>query len=470
MRTVFYAYTTVMLDAFLELERQGKIELINFFAEFADDHPKLIRQAGFFSPWHGLNRATQDLVHKYTDNLVIPEDLYAKMYEKLYFYIECFERHEHLEPVLSFHDSIHAVNIALRFAYGYLTKEKIEQIVFWEVPHSGVDNMLYLVAKYLGIKTLLLGQEFQPDNFLPIITYYYDENDKCYYQSMKKKVRNVKICLEEGYKKDLFYMHNIKYFTPNINVKRKKMIIMSLNILKNAIRLKKIKNTFFWNPMFLYFFHNFRKFYLAMCYITTLKSLIRKVDYQKKYVYFPLHLQPEMTTSIMGEKYYNDQILALEQLRALIPTDWIIYVKENPKQTSFYRPKSFFERFKLLKNTFFVPREENTYKLLEHSQFVATISGTAAFESIRGGKPALIFGKVWWHSCPGVFKYSPNLDVQKMIETRIDHKELEKKASEFCSKCYEGIVSSEKNFQHLFPNYSHEKNTKNLVKMFKQIL
>lgn len=52
-----------------------------------------------------------------------------------------------------------------------------------------------------------------------------------------------------------------------------------------------------------------RKYQYDYCVKTLAKA---DVDFNKKYVYFPLHLQPEMTTDAIGG-IYRDQILAIER-------------------------------------------------------------------------------------------------------------------------------------------------------------
>ncbi|MDP2946803.1 MAG: capsule biosynthesis protein, partial [Nanoarchaeota archaeon] len=60
-------------------------------------------------------------------------------------------------------------------------------------------------------------------------------------------------------------------------------------------------------------------------------SVQTKPDFDKKFIYVPLNLQPECSTSPQGN-IFVDQILMIETLSASLPSDWIIYVKEHPIQ------------------------------------------------------------------------------------------------------------------------------------------
>jgi hypothetical protein len=127
----------------------------------------------------------------------------------------------------------------------------------------------------------------------------------------------------------------------------------------------------------------------------------------ERYVYFPLHLQPELTTSALGGEF-SDQISAIEELSTILPVDWYLYVKENPKQNEAYRGKLFFKRLKNLKNVRYIKRVCSSSKLILGSEFIATINGTAGWEAIFAKKPILIFGYAWFSSFRGVTKYVPS--------------------------------------------------------------
>lgn len=133
-------------------------------------------------------------------------------------------------------------------------------------------------------------------------------------------------------------------------------------------------------------------------------------DFSAKYVYFPLHLQPEFSTNPLGGQL-KDQLLVLELLAASLPSGWKIYIKEHPTEwpvagTRFhpYRFSSYYRTMARFSCVQFVPITTDTFELIRHAQAVATVSGTAGFEALLRGKPALIFGFPWYMFAPGVFR------------------------------------------------------------------
>ena len=144
-----------------------------------------------------------------------------------------------------------------------------------------------------------------------------------------------------------------------------------------------------------------------------------------------------MTTDVLGGKYV-DQLLAIEKLRNILPDDWYIYVKENPKQKAYMRGRYFFERLNLIQNVVFVDRSVDTYKLMESAQFVSTITGTAAWEAITGGKNALIFGKIWFDHFPGIFRFDDINSLQEILQYKISHDDVQAAINKLRKKFVKG--------------------------------
>jgi hypothetical protein len=135
-------------------------------------------------------------------------------------------------------------------------------------------------------------------------------------------------------------------------------------------------------------------FFLLKNFDSNIKKEYERVqqnpDFTKKFIYFPLHYQPERNSSPQGG-FFVDQILMAETLSASLPDGWFIYIKEHPIQwlvrgLSYfsYRFRGYYEVLARLKNVKLVPMKTNTYELIKYSQVVATITGTAGWEALPG--------------------------------------------------------------------------------------
>ena len=198
-----------------------------------------------------------------------------------------------------------------------------------------------------------------------------------------------------------------------------------------------------------------------------LHILTKQIDSNKKFVYFPLHLQPELTTSALGG-IYVDQLLAIERLSKIIPEDWYIYVKENPKQTELMRGKWLFARLKLLKNVKVVSQDFDTYSLIKNSIFVATITGTAGWEAISGGKNTLVFGNPWYKSLLGVFSYDEDFKLEDILNYKINHDELERELNLLLTKTGNGVI--DESYSVMVQNFDTIDNASNIVTFLERLI
>lgn len=138
-------------------------------------------------------------------------------------------------------------------------------------------------------------------------------------------------------------------------------------------------------------------------------SLTTKCSLAEKYIYFPLHYQPENTTSPAGDIYAN-QTLCIENVLKHTPESVYIYIKEHPAQfmsqflgqTS--RIKEFYLDLVKNKRIRLVPLGEDPYMLMKNSIAVMTVTGTVGWEAICNKKPVIIFGSVWYEKYNGVLR------------------------------------------------------------------
>ena len=134
-------------------------------------------------------------------------------------------------------------------------------------------------------------------------------------------------------------------------------------------------------------------------------------DYKMPYIYHALHYQPEATTAPLAGPFV-DQILITEILsRAGVP----VYVKEHPHMSK-NRSVEYYARLLNIPSVQLVSRRESTYKLIDNARAVATATGTAGWEAILRGKPALVFGNIFWQHAPGAFSIGSVADLEEVME------------------------------------------------------
>ncbi|NRA18807.1 MAG: hypothetical protein HRU04_25270 [Oceanospirillaceae bacterium] len=131
-------------------------------------------------------------------------------------------------------------------------------------------------------------------------------------------------------------------------------------------------------------------------------------DLDIKYIYYPLHYEPEKTSNPDGGEFW-DTYHSVLALRQFVPDDIPIYVKEHYSQftgaLAGYKGKSiyFYKLLASIKNVQLLDYDISSRLLTQHAIAVATKTGTAAFEAAILGRKALLFGYPWFYQCPNVY-------------------------------------------------------------------
>ncbi len=324
--------------------------------------------------------------------------------------------------------------------------EDITHVVFFMTPHLGYDTVLYQVAKSLGIKTLVMNQQsLFNDRFFSSGSI----DDYGIFDPSQSEAPA--IALEQGKLPDLFFMKD-DWQKPGATGKLNAKAVGSF--LKYVVRrepslllkphhlhklLKRVSNVYGslpeWRDPFANYFHK-----NALAYYEHLAEFDRgSVDYDQKYVYVPLHNQPEMSASTLGGRY-RDQLLMIEAIARSVPDDWKVYVKENPRQGVFARGPFFFHRLSRIPNVEMLPSFADSAALVANAQIVGTVAGTAGWEGLLSGVPAVVFGGAWYRSLPGVTPYQEGLDFEKIAAAGVDHTALEKAYGALVDRSHKGAI------------------------------
>lgn len=348
-----------------------------------------------------------------------------------------------------------------------MIEEEITHVAFFMTPHLGYDTVLYQVARSLGIKTLVMNQQglFNERFFSSGTIEDYGRCDLSHSDAPP-------IPLEKGKLPDLFFMDE-KWQTPGQTGKISIGVVAQLlkyvvlrepsalarpahlvDLLRRTARIYETLPD--WRDPFAHFFHRD-----ALAYFEHLAEYERDpVDLNRPFVYVPLHNQPEMTASTFGGRY-RDQVLMIEAVARSMPEDWLIYVKENPRQGAYARGPLYFHRLSRIPNVRVVPSFTSSQALVAKAKLVCTVAGTAGWEGLLSGIPTVTFGCAWYRALPGVTEFYEGLDLTDVAANGVDHAALEAAYGRFIARTHEGLIDPL--FFDKVPNFDRAENRRRVA-------
>ena len=278
---------------------------------------------------------------------------------------------------------------------------------------------------------------------------------------------------------NLFYMKNIKQGikeTGRISARSliNLFVFIALKDPKKFLKLRWIVDTIKrmrtiygvfpkWRDPFARFFNM-----SDIAYFEHLSEFEQKpIDLTQKFIYFALQLQPEMTTSAIGQKY-RDQVLAIEDLARILPPDIKIYVKENPKQMGFARGPMYFHRLSRIKAVEMMPSYSNTHSLTGAAVAVATITGTVGWEALCKKKRVICFGQPWYSGLPGVLKFDEHTTWHDIQTLSVDHADLEQRTGTLLARAHDGTLH--RHYIRELPDFDNSENQKAVAQTILSLL
>ena len=409
-----------------------------------------------------------------TYHKILASDHFSKDLEtfidQLYRHSDAYRYKSHnLKNLQDYLDYYHILADAI--SHEMLTK-KINHVLFFNIPHLAYDTIIYQIAVSLEIPVTIVTQSLFSDKFFSL-------NKIEDYGNFNKKNKTKIDKLVRLPKLNLFYMKKIKQKNENpghinfmtilqllmfVIFKMPSSIVRPIYIFKILLRIQKIYKSFpKWRDPFANFFHE-----NELSYFEHLAEFEKnKINFEEKFVYFPLPMQPEMTTSAIGGEF-RDQLLALERLSNILPEGIKIYVKENPKQGSYARGPLFFHRISRIKSICFIPSYADTNLLTEKAIFIATVTGTVGWEALCRGKNILVFGHAWYKDFPGVIKYNDSLTYEEIIKKSSTEKSLLFKFQKLMAISHDGVI--DRAYTNLVKNYDVEENINKTAKSISELI
>ncbi len=134
------------------------------------------------------------------------------------------------------------------------------------------------------------------------------------------------------------------------------------------------------------------------------KKFNRKINFDKKFLFFPLHVQPERNVDI-DAPFYSDQIETITNIAKSLPIDYQLFVKEHPAMRfRHWRKIKEYKELMTLPNVELIHPSVSSKEMLENCKIVITINGTTGLEAALYEKPAIVFTDTIYQSLPSVHR------------------------------------------------------------------
>ncbi|MEN9740104.1 MAG: hypothetical protein RLZ72_370 [Actinomycetota bacterium] len=321
--------------------------------------------------------------------------------------------------------------------YSSIIEKKIGALVVGEAPHHTAQLIGYRTCEMLGIPTyhlmmntyvpLLQVQRQIVGNPLPVpsapdVTKHIDEIHKSFETYREGIPTPLYMTNQANFDKTWKFSRWVRRYWRNIVALRVKKII--------GREIRPSNDTGIRN---LYPFQVNRRHWLTPFRVEAIRrnleqeypKFAEKVDFSDgslpKFVYFPMPFEPERTTLPDGGDFY-EAMDALLALRAYLPEDVHIFVKEHPSQfarkLSGYKGRSqlIYQVIANLPNTRLIDLSVPSASLTENAEFVCVITGTAALEAALIGKKGVVFGSPWFWRLPGVHVFTELPPYEKFVK------------------------------------------------------
>ncbi len=329
---------------------------------------------------------------------------------------------------------LHSMNVYydyLSFWNGYIEKNNIEVYFSECVPHEFNDLIIYSLCKCKGIPVFVINNAFEKYGYISN-DYLYPVKKEYFGTSIDAHAREK---LNEDFSDILNnFMDTDKDVTPAFNSKeflarerkridKKYKLLFPKRLAYSMLYMVQVLFRTHHTDLIRFLYRQSAQDYLNLCgeAVQYYNKNAIPGDMNIKFVYFPLHYQPELTT-VPRAGIFENQILVLRIISECLPKDVKIYVKEHPYQfvdyTTFPRSRDirYYQEIKSISRVELIKIETNTYDLIRHCIFVATVSGTAGFEALFRDKQVIHFGGCFYNFAPGAYRVSTAAECRHAID------------------------------------------------------
>jgi len=335
----------------------------------------------------------------------------------------------------------------------FLENNTITHIFFPATPHFPPDIVMFHVAKYFKIETIIFSRTDFDNKYLfrsdwkqkiELLTNKQGETDKLditkqsIFIKYSKSLNNTSI------------EHNFKRSSINF---RCKQFFLLLRYSKAIAKNPHLYSPFYLNkrlPVVQYLKLLYERIKLNNSLFQLYNSLSHEPDLNNNFVFFPLHFQPERSSQPEAS-YFENQLLAIKLLSYNLPEGYVIFVKEHPRQfdnatpdfrKTHTRSHNFYNHLNELPGVKLIDLRVDADILIKNARIVATLTGSSGWLALKLNKPVFVFGHPWYEPCFGVFNISNSNDVQNAMSKiqNLNESEIESGVQSFINSLTGNLI------------------------------
>ena len=158
------------------------------------------------------------------------------------------------------------------------------------------------------------------------------------------------------------------------------------------------------------------------------KNLMKSIDLKNSFIYFPMSTDLERYL-LIDSPFYTNQIEVIRHVAKSIPTNYQLYVKENPSNvTRDWREISQYKEILDIPNVKLIHPSFSNKELLANCSIVISIAGSSSFEAAFYEKASIVFGNVLYKELPSVYKINDieklPMTIKKALKEKVDADDL----------------------------------------------
>lgn len=311
------------------------------------------------------------------------------------------------KPTLTHEEMMRAAQAAAKKIISFLKTEKPDFLLMTVVSSLG-SMLLYYIAKKEGVKTFIVRpSRISPDYYIASEDYLrFTWAEKIFneLQSGKRispKKQEAIAILEKFRNRPAPFNPDFHPSIKPISRARQLKFLLPRRLINTVRWLIKLNFNYFLKEKRDYtdeipWYSIWDKIKRKCRNLRGFNDLYSKADFKENFAFYPLQLQPEISTMLLAP-LYTDQITNIRHIARSLPIDFKLYVKEHPNMIGF-RPRAYYKELIKIPNVKLIDPSFVSFDLIQNAKIIFVLTATTGWEALFLKKPVITFGEIFYNA------------------------------------------------------------------------